>query len=173
MWLENSRIRLRALEPEDLQVLYKWENDSSLWQAGNTLSPYSRFILKEYIRNSGSDIYELHQLRLIIEDKASKQAVGTIDLYDFEPHHRRAGVGIIVDPEFQREGFGLEALNLLVEYSFGYLHLHQLFAHIPKANIRSLNLFRKAGFDERAELIDWVLLPGGYSNVYVMQKIKE
>ena len=36
--LENERVCLRALEPEDLELLYRWENDSELWEVGNTLA---------------------------------------------------------------------------------------------------------------------------------------
>ena len=91
--LENETIRLRALEPEDLELLYRWENNPELWSLGNTMSPYSRYILKEYIRESHRDIFDLKQLRLMIELRSTGAAVGTVDLYDFEPHHRRAGIG--------------------------------------------------------------------------------
>ncbi|MCS2893661.1 GNAT family N-acetyltransferase [Parabacteroides faecis] len=101
--LENEMIRLRALEPEDLELLYRWENNPDLWELGNTMSPYSRYILKEYIRESHRDIFDTRQLRLMIELRSTGAAIGTVDLYDFEPHHRRAGIGILVDPLYQGE----------------------------------------------------------------------
>ena len=66
MLLENGNIRLRAVEPEDLDRLYSWENNTRLWDVGNTRNPYSRYILKQYIINSDKDIYENKQLRLMI-----------------------------------------------------------------------------------------------------------
>ena len=68
MLLSNDRVRLRALEPEDLELLYRWENDPELWEVGNTLAPYSRYILKEYIAGSDRSIYESRQLRFMIEE---------------------------------------------------------------------------------------------------------
>ena len=119
-WLENDTIRLRALEPEDLDLLYAWENDTSLWEFGSTLVPYSRYVLKAYLEHADADIYAQKQLRLMIVLKASGETVGTVDLFDFDPRHRRAGVGILVDPAHQRKGIGKEALSLLTAYAFGF-----------------------------------------------------
>lgn len=173
MWLENDQLKLRALEPEDLDILYAWENDTSLWSVGNTLSPYSRYILKEYIAHAGEDIYSSRQLRLMIVRKTSGKSAGMIDLYDFDPHHRRAGVGIIIDPAYHRQGIGTLALHLLVDYAFGYLHLRQLYAHIPVENTGSRKLFQHEGFLETGKLKDWLLLPQGFSDVFFVQKINQ
>ena len=111
--LENERIILRALEPEDLEVLFRWENDASLWELGSTLSPFSRYVLKEYIATSHQDIYTNGQLRLMIVCKETGEPVGTIDLFDLDPHHRRCGVGILIDPDSRRKGFAGDWLPLL------------------------------------------------------------
>ena len=169
--LENETIRLRAPEPEDLDKLYRWENESSLWETGSTLSPYSRYILKQYIADSGNDLYDRKQLRLIIELKETLTAIGTIDLYDFDPHHRRAGVGIIVDSAHQKKGFGKSALNLLIDYAFSFLKIHQLYAYIPVKNIPSLHLFEQCGFQTMGLLHDWLLTTKGYTDVQMMGKI--
>ena len=89
MLLSNDRVRLRALEPEDLELLYRWENDPELWEVGNTLAPYSRYILKEYIAGSDRSIYESRQLRFMIEECDTGTSVGIVDLFDFEPHPNR------------------------------------------------------------------------------------
>ncbi len=95
MLLSNDRVRLRALEPEDLDLLYRWENDPVLWEVGNTLAPYSRYLLKEYIAGSDRSIYESRQLRFMIEECDTGISVGIVDLFDFEPHPNRAACGII------------------------------------------------------------------------------
>jgi len=97
MLLSNDRVRLRALEPEDLELLYRWENDPELWEVGNTLAPYSRYILKEYIAGSDRSIYESRQLRFMIEECDTGTSVGIVDLFDFEPHPNRAACGIMLD----------------------------------------------------------------------------
>ena len=150
--LQNKTVCLRAPEPEDLELLYSWENNPEWWEIGNTLAPYSR----------------------LTNDLCSTGAtVGMLDLYDFDPHHRRAGVGILVDPLYQKNGLATEALELLAEYAFSYLKLHQLFVHIPIGNEPSKALFARCGFTVTGILTDWITTKNGYSDVLTMQKINE
>lgn len=167
--LENQEIKLRALEPEDLDILYKWENDTTLWELGSTLAPFSRYVLASYIANSHQSIYIQRQVRFIVELKESKQAIGTIDLYEFDPHHMRAGVGILIDRDFQGRGYAQQALKLLIDYTFSFLLLHQLFAYIPIDNAPSLALFKKKGFQTVGTLKEWNFSREGYKDVLLMQ----
>lgn len=169
--LENELIHLRALEPEDLELLYRWENNMEWWNLGNTLSPYSRYVLKEYIAGSHRDIYEQRQLRLMIDLRSTGATVGTVDLYDFDPHHRRAGIGVLLDPLYQKNGLATEALNLLADYAFSLLKLHQLYAHIPVKNDASKTLFTRCGYTITGILTDWITTEQGYSDVITMQRI--
>ena len=63
----DTEIILRALEPTDIDALYKWENDPEIWHVSNTCTPYSKYILEKYIENSHLDIYQVKQLRLMID----------------------------------------------------------------------------------------------------------
>lgn len=171
--LENEVIRLRALEPEDLELLYHWENNPEWWSMGSTLSPYSHYALKKYIAESHRDIFDLKQLRLMVELRSTGAAVGLVDLYDFDPHYRRAGVGILIDPLYQRNGLAKEALNLMADYAFSFLRMHQLYAHIPVMNDPSKALFTHCGFTVTGILTDWVLTDKAYSDVLVMQRINK
>lgn len=169
--LANDRIELRAPEPEDLEVFYKWENDTELWKYGSTLAPYSRYELKQYLSDRTRDIYQTSQLRFMIRDKAADTTAGIIDLYDFDPHHRRAGIGILIDREFRRVHRASMAVGLLCEYAFSLLHIHQLFAHVPVSNFSSMALFEKSGFVRTGILKDWICTPDGYADICVMQKL--
>lgn len=170
--LGNEIISLRALEPEDLEVLYRWENNPDLWSLGNTMSPYSRYILKEYIHESHRDLYETRQLRLMIDLCPTGATIGTIDLFDFEPRHRRAAIGILIDPLYQGKGFAAQTIDLLMEYAFTFLKMHQLYVHIPVRNESSKALFTRCGFVISGIMKDWVWTEKGYSDVLVMQKVK-
>ena len=91
--LETGAIRLRALEPEDIDVLYKWENDTRIWKMSNTVAPFSKYVLRRFVEDQKYDIYETKQLRMIIESRADGRAVGAIDLFEIDPTNRRAGGG--------------------------------------------------------------------------------
>ena len=88
-------VKLRAIEPEDLDILYRIENDMSLWNDSVTSVPYSRYILYDYIANTKNDIYTDRQVRMMIENE-KQEVVGIIDLINFEPKHLRAEIGIVV-----------------------------------------------------------------------------
>ena len=88
--LENNRILLRALEPEDIHFLFKTENNTDLWEVSETIKPFSRYILKKYLENSHLDIFEAKQLRLVIEKKDTEEMIGMIDLFDYHPKYQRA-----------------------------------------------------------------------------------
>ena len=166
--LRNEHIRLRALEPDDLELLYRVENDTSLWHVGTTNEPLSRQSLRDYLLRTTSDIYADRQLRLVIET-VGREPVGMIDLANFEPRHWRAEVGIVVLAPYGRKGYASQALSLLIDYCRHFLHLHQLYASVPAANQPSLRLFKQAGFHQTAILKDWLATPEGYEDVALFQ----
>ena len=170
-FLENDKIILRALEPEDLDVLYKWENDSSLWNYGSTLTPYSKYALREYISGSTQDIFQSRQLRLMIEEKTTGNSLGTVDLYDFDPLNMRGGLGILLDAHYRQKGLGFQTLFLMKEYAFRFLLLKQLYAYVPKPNKPSLKLFQKSGYEEVGLMKSWIKTADGFIDVYFMQLI--
>jgi diamine N-acetyltransferase len=170
--LLGEKINLRALEPEDLEFLYQIENDESFWEISHTKTPFSKYILKQYLENAHLDIFEAKQLRLLIEEKSTKKQLGLIDLFDFNPTHKRAGVGILIHPEFQQNGFASEAISLLINYSFSLLDLHQLFANITLDNTKSISLFKKHNFKEVGIKKDWILSGGKFKDEILFQLIK-
>ncbi|MGB1037573.1 MAG: GNAT family N-acetyltransferase, partial [Bacteroidia bacterium] len=129
--------------------MYTIENDESIWEISHTQTPYSRFLIRQYLENAYQDIYEAKQLRLAICLTNSSEAIGLIDLFDFDPQHSRAGIGILIQNSSERnKGIGSEALQLLIEYAFSQLQLHQLYANIGTENEASLQLFAKFGFQK-------------------------
>ncbi len=171
--LSGDNIYLRALEPQDLDFLYKLENDETVWEVSETQAPYSKYILKQYLENSHKDIYEVKQLRMAISNFDEK-LLGFIDLYDFNPKNNRAGVGIIVlDSQNRNKGVGTEALKLLVDYAFANLNLHQLYANISEDNHPSIKLFTNLGFEKSGVKKDWNYISGEYKNEMLYQKVRK
>ena len=170
--LENDGIRLRAVEPEDLELFYNWENDEANWKQGNTLVPYSRYILKMYIAGSGKSIFETGQLRLMIDVLPDERTIGTLDLYDFDQYHNRAGVGILVaDASDRKKGYASAALACLIKYAFETIGLHQLWCNILESNTASLNLFSHHGFKICGSRKEWVKVSSGYETEHILQLI--
>lgn len=171
-WLRNERIELRSPEPEDLELLYKMENDTRLWSIGCSTLPYSRHTLRAYLEQSTQNLYAEGQARFIIT-LHSGESVGMIDLANFDPHNSRAEVCIGILDNYRQQGIASEALSLLTTYSLDFLHLHQLYAYVPSDNEASLQLFRKAEFEVTAELKDWISNDALYKNVFLVQMIRK
>lgn len=170
--LQTENIRLRALEPEDIDILYKWENDTRIWKISNTLAPFSKYILRRFIEDQKYDIYETKQLRMIIESRSDKRAVGAIDLFDIDPTNRRAGIGILVyEDRDQGQGYASAALTEMIKYAFQILGLNQLYCNVLSNNLRSLNLFKSKGFTVVGLKMEWVRATDGWLDEYMLQLI--
>ena len=170
--MKYDKIKLRALEPEDLELLYEWENNVSFWTISNTITPFSKFTLKRYLEHSHKNIYETGQFRLMIELIPEKVTIGTIDIFDFDSFHKRAGLGILIaNEEYRRKGYASMALKCLVDYCFKTLQLHQLYCNILSNNVESMDLFKKQGFVETGIKKDWIKTSDGYLDEYLLQLI--
>ena len=169
--LNGDNVYLRALEAEDLQFLYEVENNPEIWEISGTLTPYSKHVLKKYLEHAHRDIFEVKQLRLCICNKENKR-IGLIDLFDFDPKNKRAGVGIIISEEGERKkGAGREALTLLTKYAFSILGLHQVFANVAEDNEASIRLFENLGFQRAGLKKEWTRAGDSYKNEIMFQKI--
>ncbi|MBJ6368997.1 GNAT family N-acetyltransferase [Snuella sedimenti] len=169
--LKGKHIYLRALEPEDLEFIHVIENNESIWEISNTQTPYSKFLIKQYLENAHKDIFEVKQLRLVISNY-DDEALGLIDLFDFDFKNSRAGIGILIKESNDRgKGYGNEALKLLINYSFTHLGLHQLYCSVSEDNEASIKLFTKQGFEKVGEKKDWNRVNGVYKNEYLFQLI--
>ena len=176
-------IRLRALEPEDLGLLYDIENDPQFWQYGSTTVPYSRYALRRYLEETQNDLFADGQVRLVIETgshlnpdvvkKAETKAwtaVGLADLFNLDALHLRAEIGLVILPEHQGKHYAEEAVKQLCNYARG-LMLHQLTATIAVTNEKASRLFERLGFIPSARLSDWLRTMDDYVDAVVWQKI--
>lgn len=163
------KVFLRALEPEDVDVLYASENDVSHWKYSDRQQPYSKAILRNYIAHAHEDIYTAGQLRLVLA-APEHPFIGIVDLYDFSAIHHRAGVGLLIRECYRKQGFGVQAIALLETYVKAHLHLHQLHACFSEDNLPSKKLFEKMGFQKAGVKKDWIFHSGGYHHVLFYQK---
>ena len=149
-------LKLRKIEPSDLPFLYQWENDASMWADSDTHNPLSRHDLHQYIENTTGDIYRDGQLRLIIESSEAG-IMGCIDLFDFDARNRKAAIGMYIAPEARGKGVGKQAVEQLLDYAFGFLHLRMIYAIISVHNHPCSRIYEQMGFIPSSPLKDWTL----------------
>ena len=172
MLLKGEEIQLRALEPNDLDLLYTWENNPEIWNISNTIVPFSKFVLHQYLKNQHLDFFTTKQLRLVILDPNSNP-IGLIDLFDFDPKNSRAGIGVLISDKKNRgKGYSRSAMKILLEYTFNHLGLHQVYANVGSENKLSINLFSSLNFKEVGVKKDWIKNGTAFQDEILFQLIK-
>lgn len=169
--LKNDIVTLRALEPTDLDTLYQWENDTALWVVSDTVAPYSREALWNYLQQYTGDIYAQRQLRLMITLAEDRTPVGTVDFLNFDPLNNRAELGLFIATEQRGKGLGRQALELLTTYAREHLGLRQIYVFIALDNEVCLNLFEDFGYRRAGVLQSWVKRGNTYRDVALLQMI--
>lgn len=170
--LKGEKVRIRAIEPSDIDLLYEWENNTDVWRISDSNAPFSRYILEQYV-HTVPDIYVQRQMRAIVTLRAnSSKPLGCIDLFDFEPHHRRIGLGILIAEHDNRGiGYGTEAIQLVLNYCFNFLDCHQVYCNVAADNPASLRVFNKLGFEHVGIKKDWIRYNGTFADEVMLQKI--
>lgn len=169
--LKSDNIYLRAIEPEDLDFLFKWENCIDIWQESNTLAPYSRFVIKDFIERSLTEsVFEVGQVRLMICSLSDNSVVGTADIFDIDVINSKAAIGLLIDSNQRGKGYAKEALDILCDYAREILLLNQLYVHIAADNTSCLNLFAKSNFEKSGVLKSWIKVKEGFKDIFVYQK---
>lgn len=165
-------VKLRAIEPHDLELIYAWENAPENWSVSYTYAPFSKEVLKNYIEQQASqDIYSSKQLRLMID--ANGETIGCVDLFDFEPRHQRAGLGILIgDKNHRQKGYAGQALEAVIDYAFSTLNLNQLFCNIAADNEASLKLFGKYNFAITGTKKQWLHINNNWVDEHTLQLLR-
>lgn len=173
--MRSAHLQLRALEPEDIDLLYRWENDTSIWHLSNTLTPLSRFNLEQYVLTASDDIYTSKQLRMMIDLHREEpvRTIGCVDLFDFDPTNLRAGIGIMIVEAERGKGFASEALDLILDYAFNLLQLHQLYSNVLASNTESLSLFKRKHFSVIGVKKEWLRDKRSWADEYMLQLINK
>jgi len=152
--LKGKKVSLRPIEPWDIDKILDWENNHKNWRVSNTLVPFSKELITQYI-NSAQDIYSVKQIRFIITQTDILSPIGSLDLFEFSPRHQRAGVGILIDEEHRGKGYAAEALTLLEDYALNTVGIRNLFCNILEDNTESQSLFEKVGYVEIGRKVNW------------------
>ena len=165
------KIRLRAMEPEDIDAIYRWENDPEVWTHSAAHQHFSRNALRQFIaENDGTDIYASRQLRLMA-DAEDVGTVGCADLFDFDPYHRRAAIGLLTDSHLRGHGYGTAMLLALEAFATEHLDLHLLYCDIATDNIPCIKMFECNGYHHSGTKEQWIRRGQGWVDATTYQKV--
>ncbi len=172
--LKKGNIILRTPEPSDLDFLFGLENDSKIWNVSQTRVPFSRFDLEQYILTTNrQEPFAQGQVRFILEviENNTQVPAGLVDIFNLDALHRRGAVGIVLAEAWRGRSLAGKALDMLIDYAFNFLNLHQLYCNIEKENEASMRLFRSRNFQLAGLKKDWQLIRGEWKDEYLLQLI--
>ena len=110
--------------------------------------------------------------RMQLAARVGETLVALVELYNYDPVHRRAEVGIVVDTPYRFQGYGADALRELERYVQQHLALHLLYCDILEDNLVSQHLFAKCGYVQCGRFTEWVSdEEGNYHDVVRYQKL--
>lgn len=161
-------ITLRALEPEDADLMYRAENELTATLHSDNPAPYSRRMLVEYALTYDADPFRSGQLRLIALNHENTP-VGILDYYDISARDSHAWVSCLVLPEYRGLNIGKEMIAAGVGYAVNRLGLTSLAAIVHTDNLPSLRIFEYAGFRRTGFLEKWHFSNGALRDVVLMQ----
>ena len=168
MFIKDKTITLRCAEPDDAELIFRWENDREIWRVSGTHVPFTRFQIEQFLL-SNNDLFSMKQLRLMIDLNATGESIGCIDIFDYDGINQRAGLGILIDPKHRQQGWAKAALSLCVDYLFHDLLLHQVYCSIDETNTESQRLFLGQGFELVGRRKEWLKTAEGYLDVLEYQ----
>ncbi len=174
LMLQKKSIKLRAVEPEDIDFLFHLENKPELWHVSQTLVPFARFDVEQYVFSiNKQDPFAAGQVRFIIElaQNNDTKVIGAIDLFALDAINRRGGIGIVLLESYRSKSFAGTALDILIDYAFNFLNLHQLYCNIESGNKASLKLFESRRFEIAGVKKEWNRKNGNWVDENLLQLI--
>ena len=167
----KEQVFFRPVTIDDVELLMAWENNPVNWEVSDTLKTYSRKELEDFIKDSQLDIYITKQIRFMI-CLDEENTIGTLDFFDFDPYHLRAGIGILIGEEkFRKKGYAHQALNLASIYAKNSIGLKQIYCDINIDNTASIKLFEKNNYKLSGVKSQWIRTSQGFKDVGFYQLI--
>lgn len=167
-FLSSDNLRLRPVEPSDVDFLLQADSDSEQWILNDMLAPPSRDLVSRYVDCYRMDPFGEGELRLVAE--AGGIRVGVVDLYNISPRNLTACIAIYILPAYRRKGLAVRSLTLMEEYAGQVLAIRLLCAKINQANRPSMELFHGVGFEEAGAIPRWIRNSGSPSSLIIMYK---
>ncbi len=168
---KSHRVMLTTLTPADSQILWKWINSR---QEVLLNAPYKPIAVSQHqawlekIQNSNDLV--IFGIRL----KKTQKLIGTCQLHSIHYIHRSAELQIRVgEPAYRGNGYGTEAVELLLDFAFKDLNLQRVYLHVFKKNESALRLYEKLGFAREGVLRKAAHIDGKYVDVIVMGILRE
>lgn len=166
----GDRLYLSPMNPNDVEKYVEWISSPIVSDGmGNTSNILTESLDKEFIEKALKNGDKCFAIILLKND----ELIGNCSIYRENDNARVAELGIFIgDEKFRNNGYGQEALNLLLDYGFNYLNLNSVYLSVFSFNDVAINCYKKIGFKEAGRLRENYFLNGKYYDVVYMDILK-
>jgi RimJ/RimL family protein N-acetyltransferase len=183
--MENERVILSAIEPEDIPAIVRWRNLPEVYRGFIEYEPLSTVQQTAFLNgltpNGGRRLWLISARD--VQGKGEKKAgasrdafpVGTVGIMDLDWRNRRCEFGpiFIGELEYRRRGLAKDAEVLVLDYCFNHLGLHKVIAHVTESNAEVIALHEAAGFKLDILLRDHIFRQGRFEGLYLLSCLED
>jgi RimJ/RimL family protein N-acetyltransferase len=169
----GKRIRLRAVEREDVQKFHEWVNDPEVTRNLGLYLPMSMQDETSWFEGLGKR--DPNEKPLAIEVRKGKgwKLIGNCGAVGIDTINRSAELGIMIGAKDEwNKGYGAEAMILLLLHGFETLNLHRIFLRVYAENVRAVRSYEKAGFVLEGRMREAVYKHGKYDDALIMSVLR-
>jgi RimJ/RimL family protein N-acetyltransferase len=164
---EGRLVRLRAREPEDEPLLYRWFNDPEVTRHLTIRYPLSHSAERAFIERVSDVGY--NNASFGVETLSDSRLIGGIGLEHVSPENRSAELGIALgDKTYWNGGYGTDAMRVLCRFGFEQMNLHRIELDVYADNVRAIRVYEKVGFKHEGTRRQALYKYGAYHDVLLM-----
>ena len=169
----GERVRLRGMEKEDLTAFVRWFNDPEVRRNLMVVQPLSMGQEEKWYTDVLNSPVEEHPLCIEVKQDEDWVFIGNLGFMHINQHDRSAEIGIFIgEKQFWNQGYGTEAIQMMVGHGFENLNFNRIYLHVYETNPRGKRCYEKAGFSVDGRLRESRFLEGKYVDVFIMSILK-
>lgn len=169
----GERIRLRAPSREDIPIFLEWFNDPEVTLTLFVYLPISKDEEEQWFEDMLKSPPEKHPLTIEAKQGDEWKPIGNIQFIDLNWVSRNAEVGIAIgDKGYWNQGYGTEAMRLMLKHGFETLNLHRIWLRVYDINARAMRAYEKAGFVQEGKKREAQFIQGEYHDVFLMSVLR-
>jgi RimJ/RimL family protein N-acetyltransferase len=171
--LFSERLRLRAIEREDLPRFVTWFNDPEVTRGLLRFLPLSLIQEEKWFENQLQQPEETQPLAIEVRSQGAWRHIGAIGFHQIDWRNRSGDIGIVIgEKSCWNQGYGTEATGLLIKHGFDTLNLHRISLRVFENNRRAIKCYEKLGFVVEGRLRHAMYREGRYLDEILMSILR-
>ena len=150
--LRTPRLVLSSPRAEDIDAIYALAKDRAIHKYLLLPFPYHLSHARDFALLGRQENAKGIACHVVIRRRDDGEILGVAGLLHLHSVHRRSEIGYWLGRVHWGQGYAQEAIGALLQFAFGPLLLHKVYAHTLLGNVRSERLLKSFHFQEEGIL---------------------